>query len=254
MSRALIHLVLLLKNAGIDRGGAMTDPRTGTSGDGADDDIELLLPWYAKGTLDPANRARVEAHLKRRPNLAVQLATIEEDLNTTVVANQAITHSNVQSWYRLAKKVEAEMPLQKQTRRTLSGTWQLIEDTLRSLAPGQLGWAAVTAAVVIVLQAGLIGNLLLQQPERGATYQTASGEHETSGTFVLVKFQDAASLNDISKFLSDNSFQIVSGPYSGNLYRLRLSPDVWNKDKADGLMRKLRARSDIITMAFGAKK
>ena len=42
------------------------------------DDVALLLPWYATGRLSQANRHRVELYLEEHPEERSHLAVIEE--------------------------------------------------------------------------------------------------------------------------------------------------------------------------------
>jgi anti-sigma factor RsiW len=53
-------------------------------------EIEELLPWYEKGTLDPGEMRRVAAYLEAHPEMQARLVLIREELAETIAANEGL--------------------------------------------------------------------------------------------------------------------------------------------------------------------
>ncbi|OGT92738.1 MAG: hypothetical protein A2286_00970 [Gammaproteobacteria bacterium RIFOXYA12_FULL_61_12] len=181
-------------------------------------EIELLLPWYAGGTLDSAESARVEAYLRLHPELNGQLDALREDREASIAANAAISGQTDAALERLMRDIAAETPARLPPARLLDR----LDAFLRSLTPEHLSWAAVAATLVILVQTGLLGILLWPGPSDQVTYRTASGGQDERGVQVLIQFNPKVSLGAISRFLADHQAEILSGPKPGGFYQVRL--------------------------------
>src|SRR5712671_1984020 len=90
---------------------------------------------------------------------------------------------------------------------------------LGSLSPRTLAWSASAAALVVLLQIGVISGVLFNQR---AGYETASAPSTTAeGVFAIVRFAPDASAAGITQLLEANKISIAEGPLPGGLYRLR---------------------------------
>ena len=227
----------------------MTD-QSNIPGDGPREEIELLLPWYVNGTLDPDDTAKVEAYLNDHPEMAVQMATLREDMHESIVANEAITGPGRNALDRLMADVEREMPMQHRARQAGKGLLATVDGFLRSLSPGRLGFAAMAAALVIMLQAGIVGTMMLNPPGGGATYQTASGGKELTGTFVLVRFKAEAPFAKVGAMLAEEGAEIVAGPKPGGLYRVRISAQKLADAERQAAIEKLRGHAALVNMVL----
>lgn len=214
--------------------------------DGNREEIELLLPWYVNGTLDQPDAGKVEAYLERHPDMQVQLATLREDMDEAITANETIAGPSGAALDGLMRQIEAEAPIRHQIARTRRGFMEAVDEFLRSLSPGRLGWAAMAAAAVIMLQAGVVGTMILNPPTGEQTYTTASGGRPLTGTFALIQFKQEASIADISAFLNEQDAEIVSGPKPGGLFRVRLSADQLPDDARQTLLARLRSNTVLI--------
>ena len=130
-------------------------------------EIELLLPWHAAGTLNARDARRVEEALARDPGLARQFAVIREEYAETIHLNESLGAPSARAMQKLFAAIDAE-PVRKPslTSRISTGIAQFFA----SLSPRTVAWSAGAAAVALLLQAGVIGAVLMQ----GQTYQTAS--------------------------------------------------------------------------------
>ncbi|MGI9477794.1 MAG: hypothetical protein ACR2PI_13920 [Hyphomicrobiaceae bacterium] len=230
----------------------MTDHPNGLAAGGHErEDIELLLPWYVNGTLEPQDVAKVEAYLDKHPDMATQLATLREDMDETIHANEAIAGPSGAALDRLMTDIGQETPIRHRVAQARRGLMTMVDDFLHSLSPGRLGWTALAAAAVIMLQAGVVGTMMMNPPTGGgSTYQTASGGKALSGTFVLVQFKPGASVEKVSTFLTEQGAEIVAGPKPGGLYRVRVSTKKLDDKQRLAVIENLRSSETLINMVL----
>jgi anti-sigma factor RsiW len=219
-------------------------------------EIEMLLPWHAAGTLNARDARRVEEALARDPELARQYAVIREEYAETIHLNESLGAPSARAMQKLFAAIDEE-PVRKPslTSRISTGIAQFFA----SLSPRTVAWSAGAAAVALLLQAGVIGAVLMQ----GQTYQTASlsVNERSAGTMTrelaaagtppraLVRFAPDARMADINALL-DNYQATVVGAANG-LFRLQFGGKSMNKDEVAGLMKKLRGEK-IVSLAESA--
>jgi len=221
-------------------------------------EIEELLPWHAAGTLSPREAQDVEAALVRDPELMRRYELAREELMATVDLNEALGQPSPHAMTRLFAAIDAE-PARAPARSL--GLATRIGEFIASLTPRQLAFSAAAAALAIVLQAGLIGTIVIG--ERGqSAYQTASADKPiAAGAYALARFAPEASAGDIAKLLEANGVSIVDGPRPGGLYRLRIaagSQDGAGKPASaeqnrDQVISKLQAASGIVSFIVPAQ-
>jgi len=180
-------------------------------------ELEPLLPWHAAGTLSPADAARVEAALAADPELARQFALVREEMSETIRVNEALGAPSHRALDQLMAAIDADT---RRYPRAAAGAG--LARLLARLSPRTLAWAAALAALVIVIESGVLTALLVGTRE--ARYETAAVPMAAlAGSYVLVRFSAAASAAEISQFLEANKASIVDGPKPGDLYRLRIA-------------------------------
>src|SRR5919197_1153871 len=131
-------------------------------------EIELLLPWHAAGTLNARDARRVEEALARDPELAKQYAAIRGEYEETIHLNESLGAPSARAMQKLFAAIDAE-PARATGSLPLSAR---IATFFASLSPRTLVWSASLGAVALVLQAGIIGAVLMKnQP---ATFQADS--------------------------------------------------------------------------------
>jgi hypothetical protein len=182
-------------------------------------ELEMMLPWHAAGTLRPADAARVDAALAADQELAAHFALVREEMAETIALNEALGQPSARALDRLLANIDASPARSSGVR--LGG---LVARLLAGLSPQALAWSAALAALLIVMQAGVIATVLLGP--RGARFETASAPPPASavaGAHVLVRFAPDASVADITRFLESNKATVADGPMPGGLYRLRVT-------------------------------
>ncbi|HSR78064.1 MAG TPA: hypothetical protein VLN57_15885 [Xanthobacteraceae bacterium] len=211
-------------------------------------ELETLLPWHAAGTLGPVDAARVEAALASDQELARHFAIVREEMAETIHLNEALGSPSPRARDRLLAAIDAGPA---RSPRTPFGAG--IARLFAGLTPQAVAWSAAIAALVIVLQAGVIATMLTGERagQRRATFETASVPEVTplprvsapapapasrgsvtaavptsasgAASHVLVRFAPDASIADITRFLETNKASVVDGPKPGGLYRLRVN-------------------------------
>src|ERR1043166_2892539 len=125
-------------------------------------------------------------------------------------------------------------------------------DLARRLTPRTVAWSGVVGALAIVLQAGLLANLYINEPgsEVPTAYKTASSATRSlapvSGSYALISFAPQASAADVTKFLEAHKASIVEGPKGGGLYRIRVSETVLAKKDLAAIVKQMQDDSKIV--------
>jgi anti-sigma factor RsiW len=184
-------------------------------------DIEELLPWHAAGTLSRRDAQRVEEALAGDPELARRFAMVREELAETILLNETLGAPSAHAMEKLFAKIDAEPARKPAASLNLAAR---VSEFFASLSPRTLAWSASTAAIAILLQAGLIASIVIKEKSAGG-YETASAPSSDPGVgaFTIIRFAPQASSDDITKFLEANTLQVAAGPMSGGLYKVRVS-------------------------------
>src|ERR1051326_3884479 len=188
-------------------------------------DIEALLPWHAAGTLSRRDAQRVEAALEEDHDLARQFELVREELGETIHLNETLAPPPARAtpparaMARVLAGIEAEGA--KGRKRPSFNLAAFIGERLTMFSPRTLAWSAVTAVLAIVLQAGLLANLYINEPgsEVPTAYKTASaptrGLVGPVGSYALISFTPQVSAADVTKFLEAHNAAIVEGRKAG---------------------------------------
>lgn len=217
-----------------------------TNEDQAPGEIEALLPWHAAGTLSRRDAQRVEDALAQDPELAQRYALVREELAETIHLNETLGAPSARAMEALFARIEAEPKRRAAPSLNLGAR---ISEFFGSLSPRTLAWSASAAALAILLQAGLIAGVVLNEQKAGSGFQTASAPATApaEGAFALIRFAPQASAADVTKFLEANKLSLAGGPAPGGLYRVRIADTRLDKDE---LARRLKALQADKTVEF----
>lgn len=187
-------------------------------------EIELLLPWYAAGTLSHREQAEVEAALANDPELARRLEWVRTEFAQEIYINEEAASPPENDVKALFAKIDALPARRPGTLAASASTFaERVAEFLAALSPRTLAWSGAAAALIILLQAGVIGGIVLKERNAGS-YETASTPNAAAeGAYVLIRFQPQATAAEISSFLAANKISIVEGPSGGGLYRVRVA-------------------------------
>jgi hypothetical protein len=216
-------------------------------------EIEMLLPWHAAGTLNPRDARRVEEALARDPDLARQYAAIREEYAETIDLNESLGAPSVRAMQKLFAGIDNEPERKPSASARISSGFT---GFFARLSPRALAWSGSLAALVVLLQAGVIGTVLMKnQP---ASYQTASLSMNEPVTRALgpeappralVRFAPDARVADINALLDHYQADIVDA--RGGLFRLQFGSRAISKEEMTALMSKLQSEK-IVSLAVAA--
>jgi anti-sigma-K factor RskA len=206
------------------------------------EEIEALLPWHAAGTLSRREALKVEQALASDADLATQYETVRQDLVETIGLNESLGAPSARAMQKLMADIEADASTVSRARSRFNfGEW--LSDKLSSFSPRTLAWSATAAALAIVLQAGLLAGMFVNDQQGGATFGTASVSVKTEtvkpGTDALISFAPQATSAEITKLLQTYKMAIVEGP-TGEMYTVRLAVTGIPKEELARIIKQLQ--------------
>ena len=218
-------------------------------------EIEMLLPFHAAGTLSARDARRVEEALASDADLARQYAVIREEYAETISLNESLGAPSSRAMQKLFAAIDAE-PAREPSRSI--GLSTRISEFFASLSPRTLAWSASLGAVALLLQAGVIGTVLMNS--QTGSFQTASlSKGESSSAPItrdlgvaatppraLVRFAPEARMADITTLLDSYQASIVDA--KGGMFRLQFGDKAVSKDEAASLLARLQ-REKIVSLA-----
>src|SRR5258706_8512910 len=214
-------------------------------------EIEMLLPFHAAGTLNARDARRVDEALASDPELARQYAVIREEYAETIHLNESLGAPSSRAMTKLFAAIDAEPVRKPSMSVNLSAR---VSEFFASLSPRTLAWSASLGAVALLLQAGVIGAVLMKN--QTASFQTASLSMNEPVTRnlgagrpprALVRFAPDARVADITALLDSYHASVVDGA-QGGLFQLQFGNKAMTKGEIAGLMRKLQ-REKAVSLA-----
>jgi hypothetical protein len=217
-------------------------------------EIEMLLPWHAAGTLNARDARRVDEALASDPALARQYAVIREEYAETIDLNESLGAPSARAMQKLFAAIEGEPVRKPSASVNISAR---ISEFFARLSPRTLAWSASLGAVALLLQAGVIGAVLLKN--QGGSFQTASlivndrsapVTRDLGGASpprALVRFSEDARVADITALLDNYQASIVDGA-KGGMFRLQFGNSAMAKNDLAALMSKLQ-KEKIVSLA-----
>jgi hypothetical protein len=214
-------------------------------------EIEMLLPFHAAGTLNARDARRVDEALARDPELAKQYDVIQKEYVETIHLNESLGAPSARAMQKLFAEIDAEPARKPSESLNLSVR---IAGFVAKLSPRTLAWSAGLGALALVLQAGVIGAVLVEN--QIATYQTASlstnepttrAQRPESPPRALVRFVPDARVADITALLDNYQATIVDSAKAG-MFRLQFGNGPMTKEEIAGLMNKLQ-NEKIVSLA-----
>ena len=211
-------------------------------------EIEALLPWHAAGTLSARDTRRVEDALLRDPSLAKQYAVIREEYAETIALNESLGAPSARAMQKLFAAIDAEPARKPSMSLNISVR---IAEFFAGLSPRTLAYSAALGAVLMLVQAGVIGAILAKQ--QAGSFQTASlsGPRQETGPQAFVRFTPDARVSDITAFLDANQATIINST-AGGMFRLQFGDKPMSKQEIAGLMTRLQSEK-IINLAAPAQ-
>ena len=182
------------------------------------DQAEELLPWYATGQLDAADRALVETHLASCARCQRQLA------NEQILIDQfqAMSPEIDSGWAQLRGQIEAR-PARASVRETLAEFWDLLKRPVVA--------AIATAQVAFVAAAALLFQWVSQP-----TYVALSSGQAAASANVIVMFTPEAREADLRGAIASSGGTLVGGPTEADAYLLHVPGTGRERRSQDGIL------------------
>ena len=217
-------------------------------------EIEMLLPFHAAGTLNARDSRKVDEALARDPALARQYAVIREEYAETIHLNESLGAPSAGAVQKLFAAIDAEPVRKPPTSLRVAARFS---GFFAKLSPRTLAWSASLGALALLLQAGVIGVVLMNsQP---ASFETASLSTDEPNTrdigaaalpHALVRFAPDARVADITALLDKYQASIVDGS-RGGVFRLQFGDRAMSRDEVSGLLSRLQ-NEKIVRLAVAA--
>src|SRR5262245_49027642 len=167
--------------------------------------IEELLPWHAAGTLSRRDAQRVEEALARDSELARRFELIREELGETIHLNESLGAPSARAMEKLFAKIEAEAPVARKANVSFNlGAW--LSGFVASLSPRTLAYSATSAALAVMLLAGVTVSTVVSDYSGKGPFETVN--LPARETRAMVRFAPEASAGDITKFLETNKASV----------------------------------------------
>src|ERR1700691_2452117 len=136
------------------------------------DEIENLLPWHAAGTLSRRDAERVERALASDQELARRFELVREELAETIHLNESLGAPSARAMEKLFAAIDAEGAIKRKPGFAFDMRTRVAE-FFSSFTPRTMAYASGAAALVILLQASVIGGIMLKSPEPTQTLASA---------------------------------------------------------------------------------
>ena len=172
------------------------------------DQAEELLPWYATGQLDAADRASFEHHLASCARCQRTLG-----LEPVLIGQVRSFSPDVDSgWARLRNRIEARSDRRSRIARAAREIWDFVRrPAVAAVATAQLAFVAVGA--------------WLAQPLAQPAYVGLGAAPTTAAATALVLFRPEARETELRAALQASGASLVGGPTEADAYMLHVAPN-----------------------------
>jgi anti-sigma factor RsiW len=188
---------------------------------------EELLPWYATGQLDAADRSLVEAHLAACARCQRQLAGERRMVDRF----QSFSPEVDSGWVRMRRRIEAsDTNRPGWVVRTAAEAWQILKrPAVAALATAEVGILAIAAAIAPSLGTA---PAYVALGDRAQPSQSAN---------VIILFRPEATEADMRSALRQSGASLVGGPTDADAWLLSVP-----SAQRPAALAKLRAAREVV--------
>ncbi|HUI94734.1 MAG TPA: hypothetical protein VLX44_03185 [Xanthobacteraceae bacterium] len=222
----------------------------------ADDreEIETLLPWHAAGTLSRRDAERVERALATDQELARRFTLVREELAETIHLNESLGAPSARAMEKLFAAIDAESAVARKPRFSFDLRTK-VSEFFAGFGPRTVAFASGAAVLVILLQAGVIGGMLIKRESATGQFGTASYTEEPAkveSVDLYINFVPQATTTEVTKFLQAHDAKIVDGPKSIGTYVVRFAASGTPKEETARVMNEMKQSRNIVSSEFEA--
>lgn len=207
------------------------------------EEIEALLPWYANGTLTPAETATVERHLAQCPACRADL----EQCHALATA----VRDNAESWQpapggfdRLMAEIDRLEPKPTPAKTRSPRLLQRIRDWLGA-TPNPVRWTLALESMAVAALLLVVALPMLRTAPEYETLSSGAEQPAASGPRLHVVFADSATVGEIRQLLRGIDGNIVAGPTALGVYTVALPRGERPEQQLASALTRLRARSQV---------
>jgi putative zinc finger protein len=192
----------------------------------AHQEAQELLPWYVTGQIDPADRARLEAHLADCAGCQAEVR-LEMRLSQEVAA---LPMELELGWLDLRQRLHIRPSVWSRVKSQVRNLWNGLEsgDYVRWAVAGQMALLLLLVSIV-------------SAPDRAAPYHTLASPDVTRPGNVIVMFRPETAERRLRHALEAAGARLVDGPTPAGAYLLFVNPD-----RRPAALAALRADGDIL--------
>ncbi|WOJ91633.1 hypothetical protein RZS28_19425 (plasmid) [Methylocapsa polymorpha] len=209
--------------------------------------LETLLPWYASGKLAPEDVLQIEQALASVPELRRRFELILEERDAAVILNESLGAPSLQAIEKLFARLDTATTKAPINEHKAVQSW--LAARFSAQRPPWLVWMGMAAAVVAIVEAGLLAIMFLGVAEKGTTYWTVSVAKKTTeqdSAFLLIAFMPDATAAQIRHFLETHNASIVEGPIAGDIFRIRVGDKALAPKELGAIIAFLRNEGTIV--------
>jgi hypothetical protein len=212
------------------------------------EEIESLLPWHAAGTLSRRDAERVERALASDQELVRRFNLVREELAETIHLNESLGAPSGRAMEKLFAAIDAEGALKRKPGFSFDLRAR-VSEFFSGFAPRTLAYASGAAALVILLQAGLIGGIMLKSK---APTLASADPVQVESLDLYINFVPQASADEVTRFLRARQASIVEGPKGAGTYRVRFAVTGLPKEELARLVNDMQQNRNIVSSEFEA--
>jgi len=175
---------------------------------------------------------------------------VREELAETIHLNESLGAPSSQALEKLFAAIDAEGA----TVRKPSFAFDLrtrVSEFFAAFAPRTLAYAGSAAALVILLQAGVIGSMLLKSPE-GAPKLASIEQVPVDSIDLYLTFVPSATTGEVTKFLQAHDARIVEGPRGPGTYTVRFAVTGMPKQELGRLLKEMQDNRNVVASELEA--
>lgn len=202
--------------------------------------IEELLPWYANGTLTPAERLAVEQHLERCPACRWELEQCRVLATQFQEQAEAAWQPPVGHFDRVLADIDRLPPVPAEASPPLR---QRLLEWLRATPP-PVRWTLALESLAVAALLLIVAVPLQRTPP---DYETLSSgaEPPVAGPRLRAVFAESATIGEIQTLLRGIDATIVAGPTTLGVYTLAVSGGEKPAAARDRAVNALRANARV---------
>ena len=173
---------------------------------------------------------------------------MREELSETIHLNESLGAPSARAMEKLFAAIDAEGARKRKPGLALDLRTKVAE-FFSAFAPRTLAFAGAAAALVILLQAGVIGSMVLKSEHSFGVAEAPKMKVESVD--FLVTFAPQVNLDQMTKFLRERHATVIDGPTGpAAMYRLRFQANGAPKDETDRVAKELQQSRSVITAEY----